>query len=68
MPSAEEYREKRIKEHISKGDYPHGFTHVPGEDEIPGITAGITSDPPTGKDKAVNIYYNPDTHEQVIIT
>jgi len=68
MPSPEEYREKRIKKHISDGDYPHGFTHVPGEDEIPGVTAGIVSDPPVGKDKIVNAYFDPDADEQVTIT
>lgn len=32
----EEYREKEIKKRIALGEYPHGSTHVPGIDPIPG--------------------------------
>lgn len=65
----EEYREKEIKKRIKAGEYPHGSTHGPGKDEIPGVTGGgIISDPPTGKDKVINIFYDGDTDEQVIIT
>lgn len=39
MPE-EEYREKEIKKRILVGEYPHGSTHVPGGDPIPGGGGG----------------------------
>ena len=68
MPG-QEYREKEIKRRILAGEYPHHETHeTGGGDEVVGVGGGIISDPPTGKDKVVNIFFDPVTDEKVIET
>jgi len=66
MADGKEYREKEIKKRILGGEYPHGSTHVPGQDAIPGLTNGLVSNPPSGKHKVVNIYWDEDLQKIVV--
>ena len=67
VESLTEEEKERIRQLLGSG-FPHGGSHVSGMDEIPGVT-GIPSNPPSGKHKIVNMYWDAElgTAGQVVV-